>query len=166
MPCRLINRGDDNVNPIRYLERYYVGTLFGFTFYLHRFVASDGDEWVHDHPWNSIAIILIGGYQEERMLYLDQQCGGWKAKFKHLKPFMINIIRGKDFHRIVESKPETWTLFIHGKRFKSWAFLQDTSDMVVYHQPYTFDVDKPCRWYQENPVLGKNSDRAPFPYDG
>ena len=47
LPCRLItDKGT------LYLERYYVGQAFGATFYLHRFVGSDPDRSMHDHPWN------------------------------------------------------------------------------------------------------------------
>ncbi|WP_244260428.1 hypothetical protein [Burkholderia gladioli] len=46
LPCRIIADGNKP-----YLERYYLATVFGVRFYLHRFVASDPDRGLHDHPW-------------------------------------------------------------------------------------------------------------------
>ena len=40
LPLRLISKAGGP-----YLERYYLFTLFGHRFYLHRFVASDPDGW-------------------------------------------------------------------------------------------------------------------------
>jgi hypothetical protein len=61
LPCRLIKPDD---RP--YLERYYVGQLFGVTFYLHRFVSADSERHVHNHPWTrGGSVILAGSYTEE-----------------------------------------------------------------------------------------------------
>ena len=62
LPARVIS---DNGHP--YLERYYVCTLLGVRIYLHRFVGSDPDRGVHDHPWAwARSIVLAGWYLEER----------------------------------------------------------------------------------------------------
>jgi hypothetical protein len=45
LPCRIICDGDSP-----YLERYYLWTVFGTHWYLHRFVASDPDRGYHDQP--------------------------------------------------------------------------------------------------------------------
>lgn len=36
-----------------------------FSVKLHRFLRSDPDRDLHDHPWNFVSIILWGGYYEE-----------------------------------------------------------------------------------------------------
>lgn len=154
--CRRIDRG----NGERYLERYWLGRLLGFTAYLHRFVDGDGDEWVHDHPWGwSMAIVLCGGYEEERVQGLDPDAG-WLSRRRALLPGAINVIRGGDFHRIVEVAPETWTLFFHRRRSKGWGFFQRRSEGVLYHQPY--DVARSADW-QDTAAPGRLVDRAPFP---
>lgn len=112
LPARVIN-GDDG-SP--YLERYYVGALFGLRAYIHRFVASDPDRGIHSHPWQrSLSFVLVGGYKEIRI-----------NGERRLRPGQINYIRGDDFHRVIlEKNTEAWTLFIHGKRVKGWGFLRN-----------------------------------------
>lgn len=99
-----------------YLERYYLFGLFGVNVYIHRFVASDPDRGLHDHPWSwSASLVLVGGYREIR------QQGD-----RYLRPGRINVIRGTDFHRVIlKSGREAWTLFVHGRRTKGWGFLRE-----------------------------------------
>lgn len=155
LPCRLIHRDGGE----RYLERYAAGSAFGMTAYLHRFVSEDADDWLHDHPWAwSIAIVLTGGYEEERLVWFDVE-RGWKAKTRRIGGLRrINIIRGGDFHRIARCHPETWTLFIHSPRVKTWGFLQRAPFCVNYYQPYA--VHKTAGWVAGSP-LGRDADRAP-----
>lgn len=156
MPCRLID-----IDGKPYLERYYVGKLFGITFYLHRFVAADGDRDVHDHPWGrAAALLLCGGYTEERLQWFDID-GGWLAVDRELRPLRLNWIGARVFHRIAKAEPETWTLFMHGKRVKKWGFLHHAhqEDTVVYHQPYNVAATK--NWETTMP-LGKDSKRQPL----
>lgn len=117
LPARAID-GDDG-EP--YLERYYLFGLFGARAYIHRFVASDPDRGLHDHPWGrSLSLVLAGGYREVR------RRGKKAARCRQLNPWRLNFIRGTDFHRIVlDPGQETWTLFIHGKRTKGWGFLRN-----------------------------------------
>ena len=117
--CRLI-RSDGRP----YLERYYVGRLLGATVFLHRFVASDGDREVHDHPWRwSFAWVLTGGYREERLRHLDPE-QGWVSVLRRVGAGRINVLRASSFHRVLDPEPETWTLFVHGARIKQWGFLE------------------------------------------
>lgn len=118
LPAREI-RGDKG-EP--YLERYYLGCLFGITFYVHRFVASDPDRGLHDHPWpRSVSLILCGHYYETRRSGVGAPV---RVTFKRAPS--INVIRGTDFHRVILPPPsrEVWTIFAHGKRTKKWGFLQ------------------------------------------
>jgi len=117
LPMRLISIDG---NP--YLERYSLGKYFGVTFYLHRFLLNDSERWIHNHPWpNSVSFILTGCYVEERLL---SECPkkGLVTKHRTLAAPAINRILALDFHRIIEVKPDTWTLFCHGKRTQSWGF--------------------------------------------
>jgi hypothetical protein len=62
-PCRLIE--GDQGEP--YLERYYLLGAFGWHLYLHRFVDSDPDRGLHDHPReHALSLVLSGGYDEIR----------------------------------------------------------------------------------------------------
>lgn len=96
----------------KFMERYYVATLLGWRFYIHRFIGSDPDG-VHDHPWRwGFSLILCGWYFEQRReaLYLRR----W-----------FNMVNGDTFHRIVMPVGrEAWTLFAHNARCKEWGFLR------------------------------------------
>ncbi len=114
--CRIIDGNDGRP----YLERYHLFRLpGGGGVYLHRFLASDPDRGLHDHPWRrALGLVLSGGYDELR-LKGDQVCS------RHLGPGRLNAISGSDFHRIVlRGGGETWTLFAHGGKVKGWGFLQ------------------------------------------
>lgn len=160
LPCRKID-----IDGKPYLERYWLGSMFGLTAYLHRFVSGDDERHVHDHPWRwSAALVLAGGYLEERVTALCPTYG-WFAVYRRMFPGRVNMIREGDFHRITEPKPETWTLFIHRPRCKSWGFLSrldaESPDhgMVLYHQPY--DTAATHGWHLAAP-RGDDANRAPF----
>lgn len=153
-PCRLID-----VEGRPYLERYYLGKFFGVTFYLHRFIHGDGDRDVHDHPWRlSVAMVLAGGYVEERVTRISPD--GWAYKIRHLYPGKPNIIRYRDFHRIRYTHQETWTLFCHTRRIKTWGFLRTTdASGLLYHQPY--DVSGSLNWHTQAKI-GEAAGREPY----
>lgn len=100
-----------------YLERSYVGTLFGLRIYLHRFVACDEDG-LHDHPFRwSGSLILAGWYHEDL----------WGGRVKRR---WFNLIGPGRFHRVVLPEAQgrdVWTLFTHTARVKPWGFLRATS---------------------------------------
>ncbi len=84
LPMRVINDGQR-----QYLVRYYVGTLFGWRFYLHQFVGSDPDRGLHCHPWRlAFSIILSGWYYEE-------------TSYGTRKVRWFNWLTGDTFHRVV-----------------------------------------------------------------
>lgn len=160
LPCRLITR-----DGTPYLERYFLCRIFGLTAYLHRFVGSDGDKEVHNHPWNSMALCLAGGYEEERLtgLCIHQH---WQHRLRRIFPGKLNRIRANDFHRIAKTKPETWTLFVHGRCRLGWGFLRPqmtnvgpNHTEVVFHQPFELVSGSP--WWTEAP-LGRDSGRTPY----
>lgn len=152
LPCRLIQRENQP-----YLERYFVGQLFGHTFYLHRFVGTDPDEGCHNHPWNALAICLAGGYTEARMTGLCV-VNGWQEEYRNISPGSFNRIRANDFHQIISIKPETWTLFIHGKAQLGWGFLRRVPCAygleshrlrTEFHQPYK--LTNGSQWWKAAP---------------
>lgn len=128
LPARAID-GDDG-EP--YLERYFLFDFLGVKAYIHRFVASDPDRGLHDHPWGrSLSLVLVGGYREVR------RRGTQAARCRSLEPWRLNYIRGSDFHRIVlDPGEEAWTLFLHGARTKGWGFLINGA-----YRPHACDKD-------------------------
>lgn len=137
LPCRIISDGD-----APYLERYYICTLLGWRFYLHRFVGSDPDRGLHDHPWRkAFSVILSGWYWEET------RSGTRKVKW-------FNSLTGDTFHRVVlpngwqvhglrftQGPLPCWTLFFHTVgNVKPWGFLNpmDTFKDCAVFTPYTY----------------------------
>lgn len=156
-PCRLIDTDGQ-----RYLERYYMGRLFGLTFYLHRFVSGDGDRQLHDHPWRmSVSVILAGWYREQVMRFMCPYTGVRTSEVER-GPGSINVIGGGKFHQIIEARPNTWTLFIHGERVKFWGFLHhdERDETIVYHNPFPPSRDD---WHKKA-VPARAVGRAPVDY--
>jgi len=135
LPVRVIN-GDHN-EP--YLERYYLFGFGGCAVFIHRFIASDPDRGVHDHPWGvSASIVLSGGYREIR-----------PNGTRMLRAPALNIILGDDFHRLLlDPGTEAWTLFFHGRRMKGWGFQRDGK-----YFPYARDESdhRTCAWWRDAP---------------
>lgn len=123
LPLRTIKAPDGGP----YLERYFLGRvpdrvpwIGGTQVYLHRFLASDPDRGLHNHPWRwARSLILCGGYWEERLLVGGGQ--GWRLR----RPGRFVRLTGEDFHRIKlrDGRREVWSLFWHGRYVKPWGFL-------------------------------------------
>lgn len=122
VPYRVIPRPDG----APYLVRYYLfgrprpeqpdGRKKGFNIFLHRFLSSDVEPELHNHPWSrSVSLILTGGYEEERRV-------GDDVVFRTLRPGQLNSIGANDFHRIELREEEAWTLFVAGSVTQSWGF--------------------------------------------
>lgn len=125
LPARQI-RGPDG-EP--YLEPYYICTLLGWRFYLHKFVDSDPDRGLHDHPWlKAYAIILAGWYIEHR-------------RHGYAPVRWFNSLTGDTFHRVIlpNSKP-VWTLFFHrAAGVKDWGFWRTNKDGTASFEPYRYE---------------------------
>jgi hypothetical protein len=86
--------------------------------YLHKFHRSDDDGAPHNHPWKwSIAIILAGGYIEQR---LNPYSNTMYERVK--RPFSVNVITKDDYHRVDLIDKDSWSLFIAGPRVDTWGF--------------------------------------------
>ncbi len=83
--------------------------------YLHRFLRSDDDRALHDHPWVSASLILSGGYIEHR-----------PTGPRWLLPGDLVVRGARSAHRVAlrrdaDSCP-VWTLFLTGPRVREWGF--------------------------------------------
>lgn len=107
----------DNV----YMERWYVLPHNRyFNIYLHHFLRSDDDRALHDHPWASISLLLVGSYREHLR--------GGKSKKRLQGHFYLR--RAVTAHRIeladafvVGHKQQVLTLFLTGPHIREWGFL-------------------------------------------
>lgn len=146
MPARAID-----LDGKYYIERYHAFRIGKFTVMIHRYLGSDGDRSVHDHPWKlSVGIPLIGGYEEERVIGFCPE-SGWISKLVKIRPWRWNFISAMRFHRIAHVQPGTWTLFITYNRFKSWSFANWYRSLgeVILHQPY--DTPSFAGWQKTAP---------------
>ena len=176
-PCRLITIGQKP-----YLERYFLGEALGVTFYLHRFVSSDSERHVHNHPWrHGCSFILSGAYTEEVATDICPTSGneaGCLTEFVRRRWF--NTVGGSTFHRIHDAAPGTWTLFAHGARervgpvlvgsaslrlLKGWGFFH--TGMIHGKAATVFETYKGSdgiryhKWWIEAP-FGKDAGRLPL----
>lgn len=132
---RMIYRTRNGI-PENYLERFYILSTPWLGIYLHRF-WSDDDDGLHDHPWNSVSILLEGAYLEEMPERQSVPQGPTVTKLRH--PFHpLFYVRSKyDCHRITIPKSylnrrfpdqfpeETWSLFIRfGLKRRKWGFYE------------------------------------------
>jgi len=125
LPMRVINNGE---RP--YLQRYYLCTLAGWRFYLHRFVGSDADS-LHDHPWRKAYSLVLSGFYWE-----------WTRMSK--LPRMVrwfNSLHGDTFHRVElpTTGAECWTLFMHSTPdCKPWGFWREYKNGNAHWEGYDY----------------------------
>lgn len=165
MRCRLINGGDGSREDRRpYLERYFLATLFGCFAYIHRFVDSDPDIGLHDHPFAwSFSLILSGSYVEVTLHGFSAH--GFIIKTRRFRSCMLNLIGPYMVHRVVADRGEAWTLFVHGPRIKSWGFLRPAGEYLQFTKKDSSSGEGPSLWYKEAPS-GRYSAREPRPPRG
>lgn len=96
--------------------------------FVHNFVGEDSGQWIdnenfHTHPWNSLSIVIKGGYTEEE---------DYNGVSKQITAPAIVPRSWKTSHRFVQMTPDTWTLWFHGIRKKQgkWAFYIRTHEVV------------------------------------
>lgn len=126
-----------------------------FNVYLHKFLRSDDDRALHDHPWWFVSLILKGAYWEHRS-------EGFVTGKKLRKAGSLAIRRPSTLHRVelegeaVEvfkgyggtpvygwrEKP-TWTLIATGPKIRDWGFLCPKG----WVQWETFDHNNGCGEY-------------------
>jgi hypothetical protein len=160
--CRII--ADKDGTP--YLERYYVGTVFGVRFLLHRFVASDPLRGFHDHPWPWAGAVVLSGF------YYEQTRSGVRA-VRH-----INGLVGDSFHRVIlpaqsgepfdldaaaQGQPRScWTLFFHRAKYtKPWGFLRGSPPTAEHLTEHVGHGSTTRIWIPHNyPLDGAGTDNA------
>ncbi|MBB5444630.1 MULTISPECIES: hypothetical protein [unclassified Paraburkholderia] len=118
---RLTRRGPDFIigdvaDP--YLVRWWVipRNRF-FNIYLHRFLRSDDDRALHDHPWSNLSILLRGKYVEHTIAH-----GGINVRTERRAGDCKLRLFGSAAHRLELTDGECWTLFVTGPRYREWGF--------------------------------------------
>lgn len=142
-PARIIESGNKP-----YLYRIFLFRLLGWNCYLHHFVSADAERWLHDHPFDGLAIVVSGSYVEERLVAMNWP--GLTTERRTVR--FLNWISGNCFHRILKPLPHTWTLFIHSPKFKGWGFLQANETGIEYLNPFGNVGLTP--WWRHAPTYG------------
>lgn len=94
----------------------------GRNVYIHRFLRSDDDRALHDHPWPWRTIVLEGEYLEHRPADPNDPSG--PTVTHHHRAGDIGTRRsGTEAHRVelIDGKPAL-TLFVTGRREREWGF--------------------------------------------
>ncbi len=89
-----------------------------FNIYLHKFLHSDDDRAMHDHPWINMSVLLCGSYIEHT------PAGSFLRKpWRPWAPWRLPMRRPTSLHRValIDGKP-VWTLFITGPVVREWGF--------------------------------------------
>lgn len=143
--CRIINGPGQKP----YLERYHLFRLpLGYQVYIHRFVASDPGRGLHNHPWKrAVSLVLSGQYEEIRM---ENARGNHEVHTRHIGTGHLNWIDGSVFHRINQiDNVESWTLFVHSSKAKTWGFLQTQGQQYAFHDhDIVLDQDSSPLWWK------------------
>lgn len=118
-----------------YLHRWYVLRTFWITIFIHKFVRSDEDRALHDHPWNFLVIPVWRGYIE----HSKKRCDCWRCNCSNpscpslhpwhesetrVYPIISTRYRKAEYrHRVelVQGKP-SWSIFIHFRKRRDWGF--------------------------------------------
>lgn len=96
-----------------YMLRWYIipRNRF-FNIYLHKFLRSDDDRALHDHPWRSASLLIKGRYKEVT------------PSGERIYERWSFILRSAEHaHRIeLLDKEPVWTLFVTGPKIREWYF--------------------------------------------
>lgn len=88
-----------------------------FNIYLHKFLRSDDDRALHDHPWANCSILLRGTYTEHTIA-----AGGInRREVLHTGALRVRWT-GRIAHRVELHDGACWTLFVTGPRYRAWGF--------------------------------------------
>jgi hypothetical protein len=107
-----------------YLHRWFLIRLTRVGVFVHKFVRSDEDRALHDHPWSFIVIPLWGGYIEHN-----------SAGRRRVRPLISTRYRSAEYrHRVelIDGRP-SWSLFIRFTKRREWGFWEK-SGFVLWNK--------------------------------
>ncbi len=119
-PDKLIRRGP---NRSVYMRRWWVFKNPFVCVYVHRLLQPDWGDALHNHPRASLGFVLSGGYDQVT-----------QTGFQRIRRWHVNLLRLHTFHRIVDVRPNTWTLFVGGPVRRGWGFLTPAGRFVEHDE--------------------------------
>ena len=115
-----------------YMRRWYlVPRNKWLNVYLHNIVRSDYAEELHDHPWNTVSILLTGDMEE---IYSKIPQYKWSRKSRTVPRFWPIFRKAELAHRLlVHINRPVWTIFITGPKRRKWGFwVPSTPDETIF----------------------------------
>lgn len=127
--------------------------ILGIEIYLHKISDDDSDRHLHDHPWDMVAVSLVGGYNEivphhstDGVHEEDRMVVSHDAPTYHVKTC-------RSFHSVQLKRDEkgdkivNWSLVIRGRKKKDWGF--STEDGWLDHKSYLDLLYGEGKWERE-----------------
>jgi hypothetical protein len=110
-----------------YMRRYDLGDdPSGAHCYVHEILRADEDSDLHSHPWDFVTMVLVGGYEEERVAkgYADKARLFFPRRLIVRKPGSVYAMRAEhEYHRISQVFGGTsWSLVFTSPKRSSWDF--------------------------------------------
>lgn len=127
-----------------YLLRWYVLRTERLGIFIHKFVRSDEDRALHDHPWPFLVVPLWGGYIEhsDRLMlrgrnvvracndfanhpdFLDMMLSQREPVVRRIWPIISTRYRDTNYRHRVEliNGRSSWSLFFRFKKIREWGF--------------------------------------------
>lgn len=116
-----------------YLERWILWC--GGTLRIHRFLASDEDRALHDHPWWFATFPLTG--------YAEYVGTGGVEKRREVRPWRLHFRTAAFQHRVELVQLPTWTLVLTGRKCREWGFWPD--GVFVHNEAWPARAGAPGR---------------------
>ena len=101
---------------------------------IHKILRSDDARAFHNHPWNFISIILKGKYTEVTPVY-DKSNFFVGTNFCSYDKGDVLFRKSNSLHRLILAKNKpVWTLFITGKKQRTWGFLTQPKFLTKHYE--------------------------------
>jgi hypothetical protein len=108
-------------------------TWMSKSYYIHRFLKSDQDRALHNHPWEFRSVVLCGAYREE---YRTGTPGAYRVVSRVRRAGSVAKMGADHFHRVDLVTNDVWTLFITGKKIQTWGFWDRERGVFIPHHEY------------------------------
>jgi len=110
-------RKADQVIGEKYMHRWHLIRKPGVrNLYLHKYLGSDDDRALHDHPWSSWSILLWGNLHEVVM------GKDGRERAQRIWPIIPKYRSAEYSHRLILKNNKALTLFYTTKKIREWGF--------------------------------------------
>lgn len=153
-PHQIIGGADDP-----YLLRWYlIPRNPVLNVYLHKFMRSDDDRALHDHPWWFVSLMLRGQYDEITDAGLRRRSAGSiafrRAEWRH----RVQLLQSDEYYRrtahvlthglplsLLPDRDEQpcWTLIVTGRRSRTWGFWCKARGDAINHAYRALGIPNP-----------------------